>query len=68
MALDTNNLLASLFAMNAEANNPPVLWVTKNVPFKLFDAVVQILQPVVWKEPHIILAVFTAKFFFEILY
>ena len=29
MALDTNNLLASLFAMNAEANNPPVLWVTK---------------------------------------
>ena len=29
MALDTNNLLALLFAMNAEANNPPVLWVTK---------------------------------------
>lgn len=64
MALDTNNLLALLFAMNAEANNPPVLWVTKmtlslmvfpNVPFKFFDAVVQILQPVVWKEPHIIL-------------
>ena len=39
-----------------------------NVPFKLFDAVVQILQPVVWKESHIILAVFTAKFFFELLY